>query len=141
MSGDSPTGAAATNPFLAAYRRITGADSPTLPSPAPGPVEAGARAGTGPAGWRRRHSSELDEILRTFGVVPAEDFTAVEALVALCLAGKDIRAEVVSVRWGRLVLATDPVGARLVEFERSNLLDAVAAYGITDLVVRVARRR
>lgn len=84
----------------------------------------------------------LAALLGSFGVVTAETRDEAGEVIGAELAARQHLARVVELRYGRLILEAEPVAARLLGFDRDNLLAALEARlpGVVDEIqVRTAR--
>lgn len=79
-------------------------------------------------------------VLRRFSVVTPEVRSTVEERIESRLADQGIDAKVISIRWGTVVLAADPITARLLRTDHDVLLELLGDIAdVNDIRVQVRR--
>lgn len=105
-----------------------------MPSPAATPSTTDAPGGN--------LGAALDELLGTFGVVRSETRATAEETIVAELADRGHDAEVISLRYGKLVVAAGALDAELIGYDRDNVLAVLetALPGVVNqLQIRVRR--
>ena len=84
----------------------------------------------------------LDDLLNSFGLVRVATRDTAEEIVAAELTKRHHEAEVISLRYGTLLLAARPIAAELLNYDRDHLhsaLEAALPGVIRRLRIRVTR--